>query len=150
MQARKTPVARGVEIVEKAGGKDWLKPVNGYITSPYGERINPINGKEEFHNGLDVACENGTPARAVADGKITACGNSPTWGNYLQYDVGGGYSIFYAHLSSLLVNEGKTFKKGQILAKTGDTGFVTGPHLHLTVYENGSETDPLTFFDWEF
>ena len=124
----------------------WIKPVNGWVSSVFGERVSPITGRDEFHNGTDIVCETGTPAKAVADGRVRERGTSPSWGRYLWYDVEGGYSVFYAHLSSVLVNEGDIVKQGQVIAETGNTGKSTGAHLHLTIYEGEFEKDPLLYF----
>ena len=135
-------------LVELTENGSWINPVNGgNITSSYGTRINPITSRQEFHNGIDIPASFGSPVYAVADGMIIQAGTSPSWGNYIEYEV-DGYSLFYAHLSQITVRDGG-ITRGQEIGKIGSTGLSTGPHLHLTLKKDGVEIDPLSYFDYK-
>lgn len=121
----------------------------GIITSSFGERISPLTGKSEFHNGIDIAAAEGTAVAAVSDGRITETGSSNSYGNYLKYDVGDGMEIMYAHLKCIDVSQGDFALQGEKIAEAGSTGNATGPHLHYTIYRNGSEIDPMEYVDYE-
>jgi murein DD-endopeptidase MepM/ murein hydrolase activator NlpD len=104
-----------------------------------------VDGAPEFHDGLDIAADTGTPAAAVCAGTVAGTGYSDTWGFTLTLDAGSGVEVFYAHLSEVLAAPGDTVERGQTVALTGDTGRVTGPHLHIGVYVNGVAADPEKF-----
>lgn len=115
----------------------WLEPVEGgVITSNAGNRTSPITGNEEYHDGIDIAVPEGTDAICVMDGIVTRVGKSESYGIYLEYQTDDNYLVFYAHLSETLVNNSERIKKGQIIAKTGNTGYSTGAHLHYKVVKN--------------
>ncbi len=111
-------------------------------TSGFSVRTSPISGKTESHNGFDLAAPYGTPIYAADDGKVVIAKRSPSWGNYVTIDHGGGIMTLYAHASSLNVSAGQTVKKGDVIAYVGSTGWSTGNHLHFTVYKNGVAVDP--------
>lgn len=145
----KSGVINAVEVEERTAA-GWQNPVaGGYVSSSFGERVSPIKNRPEFHNGIDIAVGTGTPAEAIDGGAVLATGNSPSWGKYVRYRVGSGHEVFYAHLSEILVSEGQQVAQGEMLAKTGSTGYSTGPHLHVTIYEAGKEIDPLPFFEYK-
>lgn len=123
----------------------WLSPVNGMITSYCGGRQNPILKKQEFHDGLDIAVAEGTNVIAVRTGTVTEVRNSATYGKLLKYETEDGYEVMYAHLSAVLVKEGEKIKQGQVVAKSGNTGLSTGPHLHYSLFRYGELVDPLMF-----
>lgn len=156
------------EASEETTGDNWQKPVEGEVTSYFSERLNPITGKHELHNGLDIAVDSGTPAAAIAEGVVLEAGENSMNGKYVVYRITGGsaglggeggdspeavepdsgYTALYAHLSEILVAEGETVSSGQTIAKTGSTGRSTGPHLHLTLRKDGQDVDPAAFFDY--
>lgn len=113
------------------------------ITSYFGYRTNPVLNKEDFHNGVDIAADIGTKALAVEKGEVTVTGESQTYGKYLKYKTTDGYVIMYAHLSEIKVKQGEKIERGQLVALTGDTGLVTGPHLHYSIFLNENPIDPL-------
>lgn len=131
-----------------AGG-DMVWPVPGYhiITSPYGWRY---NGKD-FHTGIDIggADIHGANIVAANGGTVRFVNLEDTpgagYGIYLIIDHGGGISTLYAQCSSILVNEGDTVKRGQVIAAVGETGFSTGPHLHFEVRNKAAHKDPLPY-----
>ena len=124
----------------------WLSPVDGVITSLFGARINPVlQTYEVLHNGIDLAADIGTPARAVADAEVTAIGESPTYGLYVKYKIADGYEIMYAHLSKAVAAVGETIPRGGTIALTGNSGLTTGPHLHYSIWKDGELLNPIDF-----
>ena len=118
-------------------------PVGSYrISSEFKARINPITGKPENHNGLDMAAPGGTPIYAAASGIVIDSKYSSSWGNVIQIDHGGGLVTLYAHCSYRGVEKGQTVAAGQQIGKVGTTGWSTGNHLHFTVYKNGVAVNP--------
>ena len=119
--------------------------MDGIITSYCGERENPILHKQEVHDGVDIAVAEGTEVRAVKSGIVTEVRTSDTYGKLIKYETEDGYEVMYAHLSKVLVKEGEKIRQGQIVAKSGNTGLSTGPHLHYGIYRKGELIDPLSF-----
>ena len=123
--------------------EDWLAPVAaGVVTSDCGERENPLLHKQELHDGLDIAVAEGTEVVAVKSGTVTEVRTSATYGKLLRYNTTDGYTIFYAHLSEILVKQGEQIKQGQVVARSGNTGLSTGPHLHYSIYCDGKLLNP--------
>lgn len=129
--------------------ESWQNPVTGIITSSCGKRRNPVLKQEEFHDGLDIAAAEGTDVVAVKSGSVTAVRKSDTLGLVLEYETQDGFFIRYAHLEKVLVEKGEQIKQGQVVAKVGNTGLSTGPHLHYTVKKDGMILDPMPFVDLE-
>lgn len=129
--------------------EDWLSPVEGVITSYCGERENPILHKQELHNGLDIAVAEGTDVVAVKSGTVTEVRTSATYGKLLKYETEDGYEVMYAHLSQVLVKKGEKIEQGQIVAKSGNTGLSTGPHLHYSLWQDGELLDPMEYLSSE-
>lgn len=114
-------------------------PTNGEVSSRYGLRW----GGSEFHPGIDIAADTGTPVLAAADGIVIDSGwNSGGYGYMVDIDHGNGIVTRYAHNSQLAVSAGTHIKKGQVIAYVGSTGFSTGPHLHYEVQVNGRTVNP--------
>jgi len=135
-----------VKYQERIDHTPSILPVNGPISSPFGYRRNPFGGwSREFHNGIDIACDYGTPVLATADGKVTFAGWDGYWGRKVQINHGFGVVTFYAHNSKLTVKVGDEVKKGDIIAYSGNSGRSTGSHLHYTAYIDGELVDPLVF-----
>lgn len=128
----------------KEGKESWINPIDGIITSSFGERINPVLKKKELHTGLDIGAAVGTPVLAVAEGKVTEAGTSGTYGHFVKYSA-DNYVIMYAHLSKIMVKEGEGIKKGQIIAQSGNSGLSTGAHLHYSIWKDGKLIDPMSF-----
>ena len=129
--------------------EDWLSPVDGVITSYCGERENPILHKKENHNGLDIAVPEGTDVIAVKSGMVTEVRTSATYGKVLEYETKDGYTVMYAHLSKVLVKQGEEIKQGQVVAKSGNTGLSTGPHLHYSLWKGETLLDPMEYLSAE-
>ena len=126
--------------------EDWLAPVAaGGVTSDCGERGNPLLHKQELHDGLDIAVPQGTEVVAVKSGRVTEVRTSATYGKLLRFETTDGYTILYAHLSEILVGQGEKIKQGQVVAKSGNTGLSTGPHLHYGIYREGKLLNPMEY-----
>ncbi|AFV01412.1 MAG: peptidoglycan DD-metalloendopeptidase family protein [Dehalobacter sp. 4CP] len=135
-----------VEYKDKLNRTPNILPVNGPISSPFGYRRNPFGGwSSEFHSGIDIACDYGTPVQAVAAGTVTYAGYDGYWGRRVQIDHGYGVVTFYAHNSKLTVKVGDTVQKGEIVAYSGNSGRSTGSHLHYQAYVDGELVDPTVF-----
>jgi murein DD-endopeptidase MepM/ murein hydrolase activator NlpD len=128
-------------IRQGSGGLIW--PVNGPITSTYGPRR--INGRYEFHPGVDIGVPTGTPIRAAAAGIVTIAGTEGGYGNYTCVDHGGGLSTCYGHQERILVSVGEHVAQAQIIGLSDCTGYCFGPHVHFEVRINGQTTDPLGY-----
>jgi len=123
-----------------------IRPMtSGYIGSRFGRRKDPINGRQAFHQGLDISCDRGTPVLATADGRVVFAQPSPGLGKLVIIDHGYGFRTAYGHLSSFSVAKGQVVRRGQKIALSGATGRATGPHLHYEVHVNGNAVNPLDF-----
>jgi murein DD-endopeptidase MepM/ murein hydrolase activator NlpD len=120
-------------------------PVRGWITSRFGMRQSPFWDGLTFHQGLDIANEEGTSVKAPADGVVVYSGSQGSYGNLVVLDHGYGYSTRYGHLQRCLVNVGQRVKRGQVVAFLGDTGRSTAPHLHYEIRVHGIPVDPLKY-----
>ena len=129
------------------GLPETVDPVTGPVTSDFGYRISPINGKREFHLALDIGAAEGTEIGAFADGVVEYIGESDSFGQYLKITHANGVSSFYAHCSRLLVHKGDTVTCGQTVALVGQTGNATGPHLHLTIEKDSVRLDPAYYVE---
>ena len=133
------------------GTLQWPLPVAGTITSQFGHRVDPITGEVSSHTGTDIACAEGTPILAAADGTVTVANGLDSWGGsygyYIQIDHGGGQETLYAHCSSICVTTGQQVQAGQVIGYVGHTGRVTGNHLHLEVLVDRSRRDAMSFFN---
>jgi murein DD-endopeptidase MepM/ murein hydrolase activator NlpD len=124
---------------EQASVTPSIWPTSGDVSSRYGLRW----GGSEFHAGLDIAAEMGTPVLATADGVVIDSGwNAGGYGYMVDIDHGNGIVTRYAHNSQLAVTEGMNVRKGQVVAYVGSTGYSTGPHLHYEVRINGRTVNP--------
>ena len=132
------------------GTLQWPLPVAGTITSQFGYRVDPITDEVSSHTGTDIACAEGTPILAAADGTVTVANGLDSWGGsygyYIQIDHGGGLETLYAHCSSICVTTGQQVQAGEVIGYVGHTGRVTGNHLHWEVRLNGSRTDGMLYF----
>lgn len=124
-------------------------PVIAVVSSGYGWREHPIEGGEKFHAGADLAAPYGDPIGAFADGVVDYIGESPAYGQYLQIKHADGVTSFYAHCSKLCVQPGQTVTAGEKVAEVGDTGEVTGAHLHFELKRNGELLNPLYYIETE-
>ena len=132
--------------------KLFMKPVNGKITSEFGYRTAPIKGASTGHSGIDIGVPIGTPVKSIADGIVFAanCGMRG-YGNgvFIDHGIIDNRHVVseYGHLSAFCVKVGDKVKQGQVIAKSGNTGISTGPHLHLTIRENGIPVNPKNYIE---
>ena len=127
-----------------------LKPVDGYVTSPFGYRTHPIYHYWGLHDGVDFGGGCGTPLRAAAPGRVVSSYWSGVYGHRLIIDhgvLGGkGVATIYNHATSYTVGVGDQVSEGQVVGFEGSTGWSTGCHLHFTVMANGKAVDPMPYF----
>lgn len=120
-------------------------PVNAPVGSRFGWRIDPFNGRQALHTGLDFQATIGAPIVAAAGGVVVTSDAHAEYGNMVEVDHGNGVVSRYAHASRLLVKKGDLVKRGQQIALVGTTGRSTGPHLHFEVLVQGVPQDPWKF-----
>ena len=117
----------------------------GYISSEYGQRLNPITKKNNLHKGIDIANKTETDITSLAAGEVIFSGKKYGYGNLVEISHLNGYVTRYAHNNRNLVKVGELVKKGQVIAKMGSTGHSTGPHVHLEVLKNNKHINPNKF-----
>ncbi len=123
-----------------------LWPVQGPLTSPFGERDHVMGGGgTQFHAGIDLSVPTGTPVRAVQEGTVVFAADHGAYGKAVKLEHAHGLSTLYAHNSRLVVQVGQTVKAGQVICLSGSTGRSTGPHLHFEVHNDGWPVDPLLY-----
>lgn len=122
-------------------------PVKGWVTSHFGNRISPFSGIPQFHEGIDIAAQTGTPVVATADGVVIKAGFATGYGNMVEISHGYGIRTLYAHNSRLNVKVGQRVKRGDVIAYVGDSGSSTGPHLHYEVRINNVPVNPLRYLN---
>ena len=125
-------------------------PVSGYrITSTYGMRPDPIDGKTKFHSGFDLACSQGTQILATADGIVSHSGWTTGSGYVVVLEHGLGFSTIYAHNKSNTVKVGDKVRRGDLIGYVGSTGRATGPHVHYEILKDGKNVNPETYLAGE-
>lgn len=142
--------AIGTSVAVATGFLLWsmrkIEPVkNGKVTSPYGNRIHPITGGAQFHNGIDISAESGTKIRSIMSGVCTGSGYDNINGYWVKVKH-LGVTSFYGHmLKPAKVKQGDVIRKGQVIGYVGSTGMSTGPHVHFMIFDNKTwnHTDPL-------
>ena len=124
----------------------WLTPVSGYrITSVFGMRWHPVHGGYRMHNGVDMACSQGTPIYATRAGQVTTATYEKNAGYYVSINHGDGFSSVYMHMTHYVVKSGNYVSQGQLIGYVGSTGASTGPHLHFGISYNGSYVNPMKY-----
>jgi len=121
-----------------------LNPDGGFITAGFGWRVNPW---PEFHEGVDLAANYGTPVHATADGVVRSAGWDGGFGIKIDIDHENGYHTWYAHLSRVAVGPGEHVRKGEVIAFVGATGEATGPHVHYQIMLDGRAIDPVPYLN---
>jgi murein DD-endopeptidase MepM/ murein hydrolase activator NlpD len=132
------------------GLSDWTQladapsmwPVEGPVTSSFGERQDPFNGEGAFHAGVDISAPNGTPVRATGDGDVTDLDMGSGYGKQIVIDHGHNVHTVYGHLMSIVAMPGQHVIRGEIIGYVGHTGRSTGPHLHYEVRINNTPVNP--------
>ena len=121
------------------------KPVKGIVTSRFGKRKDPVNGKRGYHTGLDFRAKRGDKILATADGVVKKALRNGGYGNFVLIDHGNGYTTSFAHMQKYLVRKGDRVKRGQVIGLVGNTGRSTGPHLHYEICLDKKPVNPYTF-----
>jgi murein DD-endopeptidase MepM/ murein hydrolase activator NlpD len=116
-----------------------------HVTSHYGTRSDPFDGKQKMHNGIDFAGKIGTELFAVAPGRVISAGERVGYGKTVEVDHGLGFSTLYAHLSKITVVRGDWVRPGTVVGLGGSSGRSTGPHLHYEIRYNGAPFNPSKF-----
>lgn len=134
-------------LKQAANALPLLRPVTPDMrqTSPFGVRVHPIYGTERMHAGLDFAVPEGTPVKAAGAGVVQSASVAGGYGNLVIIDHGNGITTRYAHLSAFLVQSGQPVAAGMMIAKSGNTGASTGPHLHYETRVKDAPKDPNAF-----
>lgn len=153
--AKKEKEYTAARLVE-TGGEAYIYTEAGFIfplamsgfaclSSPYGMRTNPVTGVYCLHNGVDFAAYSGTSIYASKSGVVTTAGWGGGWGNYVVINHGDGFSTLYAHMISVATYEGAYVEQGETIGYVGSTGNSTGPHLHFTIFYDGSPVNPMNY-----
>ena len=125
----------------------WVTPVSGYtLTSPFGMRLHPVLGYYRMHNGIDMACAQGTPIYATRAGTVTTASyQAGGAGYYVSINHLDGFSSIYMHMTHYVVSAGQSVSQGQLIGYVGSTGISTGPHLHFGISYAGTYVNPLAY-----
>lgn len=136
-----------IEKNERLAATPSIWPASGEVSSRFGWRSSPWGGWQgDYHPGIDIASDYGTPIVAAADGVVTSAGyNSGGYGNLVEIDHGNGIVTLYGHCSSFAVSAGQRVHKGDVIAYMGSTGNSTGTHVHYEVRVNGTAVNPASF-----
>jgi len=129
--------------LRQALGTFFIWPLAGKRSSPFGWRNDPFTGARSFHAGQDISVPMGSPVKASSDGRVSATGFNAVYGNFLIVSHTEDYQTMYAHLSKILVKKGAYVSQGSVIARSGNSGRSTGPHLHFSVYKNKRAINPL-------
>lgn len=141
------------DLIEQLGAKRALlastptriPTIGGYISSTWGLRISPIDGRRKMHEGIDIANRYGSDIIAPADATVSFSGFKPGYGQTVMLNHQNGLETRYAHCSRLFVKSGDRVHRGQKIAAIGNTGHSTGPHLHYEVHASGTPVDPCSY-----
>jgi len=120
-------------------------PVRGWVTSPFGSRVSPLNGRTQFHEGIDIAVETGTPVSAPADGVVVRAGFAAGYGIMVEINHGYGLKTVFGHNSQVNVKPGQHVRRGDVISYSGSTGSSTGPHVHYEVRLKGLPVNPIHY-----
>lgn len=129
-----------------SSNKMFIMPVEGEITSEFGQRVHPVFDTVKAHNGIDIAGEYGDKIKASMEGVVSEVGEDSTLGKYVWIS-NGKHKTLYAHCSKIIVQRNQRVKQGDIIAEVGDTGLSSGSHLHFEIWENDIPVNPLDKFN---
>ena len=122
-------------------------PIEGKLTSQFGERTHPVTKKPTFHNGIDLAAAKGTPVKAAGAGIVVRAEFDEGYGNVVDVDHGSDVVTRYSQLDTIGVSVGESVDTAQVIGTVGASGkYATGPHLHFEVLESGKAKDPADYF----
>lgn len=144
LEARLVSVRSGIDRQQAlAAATPSIWPVVGYLSSMFGNRPDPFTGGRDFHPGLDISANAGTPIRATADGVVESAGYAGSYGNAVVLRHGFGLSTRYGHMSRVAAVPGLKVRRGDVIGYVGSTGRATSAHLHYEILLNGRTLDPL-------
>lgn len=139
-----------IKVSNPGKAKDTISlfpPTAGTVTSPFGMRTDPFTGNQQFHSGIDISAELGTPVYAAEDGIVMAVEFTQELGNSITLDHNNGFYTVYGHLSKTNVTRNQWVKKGDIIGEVGNTGRATGYHLHFELWKDKEPLDPMQYID---
>lgn len=128
---------------------DMVSPLSGNFESPFGMRLHPTENVEKFHYGVDISAPEGEKIVCSQNGVAKEVNSDSEYGNYIIVDHGDGILTLYAHCSEIIAKTGDEIKAGQMIAKVGATGNVTGAHLHFEIRDGENWLDPAEFIDFK-
>lgn len=120
-------------------------PVEGPVSSPFGNRVHPIKKTVELHTGIDIEAVKGASIQAALDGEVIEAGEDKVYGNYLKVQNSDRVVTLYGHCSKLIAEKGQKITQGTVIAQVGDTGVAVGTHLHFEIQVDGKPIDPLGY-----
>ena len=134
----------GVDFVlaGQSPNRSFAPPVDGVVTSGFGFRVHPTTHQNDLHEGVDIAVPTGTDVRSPFPGTVTRVDEHPRLGHMVVLTHPAGYQTVYGHLESPTVAEGERVSAGSVIARSGESGTATGPHLHFSMFLNGRSVDP--------
>ncbi len=135
------------ELGYRASNTDFINPVDGKMTSGFGWRLDPVNGKRSWHNGIDIAADYGSQVKAADAGIVSFAGFDEELGNMLIVEHANGLTSVYGHNSELSVKEGDFVEKGTEIARIGSTGRTVGNHLHFEIRKEDMPINPETILN---
>jgi murein DD-endopeptidase MepM/ murein hydrolase activator NlpD len=136
------PAPTGSTLAPVVLGGYMKPPVTGLITSPFGYRYHPITEATDFHTGMDIAADEGRAILAALPGEVVEVGESQIYGKYIILQHATNLKTFYGHCSEIIAREGMAVRQGERIAKVGNTGMTTGPHLHFSIIVEEQFADP--------
>ena len=131
-----------VIIKHTMSGNMYAPPCTFLITSPFGERVDPITGEPSTHTGIDYDAPLLSPVKASCNGQVSRVEENAFYGKFIMIKHEDGIETLYGHLEEFSVNIGDNIKKGDIIAKSGNSGKSTGAHLHFEIRKDGVPVDP--------
>jgi murein DD-endopeptidase MepM/ murein hydrolase activator NlpD len=134
---------QGQQVLLSSTPSIW--PVRGYLSTTFGNRIDPFTSQIDFHSGIDISTPIGTPVQAPSDGVVVSCENKGGYGNSMILDHGHGVVTRYAHLERYKARPGQRVQRGDVIAFVGNTGKSTGPHLHYEVWVHDQAQNPIHY-----
>ncbi len=132
----------GGEGLKDSIALNYIIPAQGAIITHYGDVKDTISGSNKFYPGIDISLPEGSDIKSCSDGKIKTCKSDSELGNYIVIDHGNGLETKYANLKEFVLKEGDSVSKGQVIAKSGNTGKSTAPHLHFELLYMGENLNP--------
>ena len=133
------------ELVEVVKHVPLGVPCEGYLSSSFGRRRDPMNGRRAFHSGVDIAYHTGAKIHATASGKVISVGVVNGYGKMIKIAHGERFVTVFGHLNKIYVKRGAHVNRGDVIGTMGNTGRSTGPHLHYEIREHGKATNPYSF-----